>query len=164
MRILGVDPGSRVTGYGLIEAEKRKPQALSWGVLRPPQGNPLPKRLAFLYAELERLILTLSPEVLALEEVIPERFPRAALSLGQAQGVVLLLAARHGLPVYTYHPSVVKRILTGNGRAGKEEVAFMVQVELGLEGPLPRDASDALALALTHFYGEMRCWPRSVGA
>ncbi|QJA06088.1 crossover junction endodeoxyribonuclease RuvC [Thermosulfurimonas marina] len=163
MRILGIDPGCRATGYGLIEAQSRSPRALAWGVIRPRAGDPLPERLAFLFQKLEDLILTLAPQVLALEEVIPERFPRAALSLGQAQGVVLVLAARHGLPVRTYHPSAVKLALTGNGRARKEEVAFMVRATLGLAESLPRDASDALALALTHLYGETRCWPRSAG-
>ncbi len=151
MRILGLDPGSRVTGYGLVKAET-KPQALAWGVISLPTRAPLAERLARLYQELCSLLEKLRPEVIALEEVIPERYPRAILSLGQAQGVVLLLAGQRGLPFFLYHPGEIKKALTGNGRAAKTQITYMVSQLLALEPGLPPDAADALAVALTHFY------------
>ncbi len=160
MRVLGVDPGSRVTGYGLVETG-HPPRLLRWGVIRLGPRTPLPGRLRELYRRLRELLEELRPEVLVLEEVIPERFPRAALALGQAQGVVLLLSAEAGLPLFTYHPSTIKQTLTGNGRASKEQVAYMVRATLGLNGRTPPDATDALAVALTHIFRERTCFPRS---
>ncbi|OAQ21594.1 crossover junction endodeoxyribonuclease RuvC [Thermosulfurimonas dismutans] len=151
MRILGLDPGSRVTGYGLIEGQN-PPRALAWGVIKLGNRNGLPERLYRLYQELGKILREFQPEVIALEEVIPERYPRAALSLGQSQGIILLLVGQTGLPLFTYHPLEVKTELTGNGRAGKEQVSYMVKQTLEIEEPLETDAADALALALTHFY------------
>ncbi len=159
MRILGIDPGSRVTGYAVVE-EEGNPRVLSWGTLSLKRQDPLPERLRTLYQELLHLWEEFRPGVLVLEEVIPERFPRAALALGQAQGVVLLLAAQKGLSWYLYHPSTVKQTLTGNGRASKEQVAYMVKNMLNLEEDPPLDATDALALALTHLLRIRSCFPR----
>ncbi len=162
MKVLGVDPGSRVTGYGLVEVA-RPPRLLRWGVIRLGTRIPLPQRLRQLYDRLKGLLKELRPEVMVLEEVIPERFPRSALALGQAQGIVLLLSAEAELPLFTYHPSTIKLALTGNGRASKEQVAYMVRATLGLNGDTPPDATDALAVALTHIFREQACFPRSEG-
>jgi len=145
MRILGIDPGSQATGYGVLE-DKR---ALAWGVIRPG-SRPLSLRLLEIYRGIQELIAQFSPEVMALEEVIPESFPRAALKLGQAQGVAILAAATHEIPVFFYHPLEVKKALTGYGNASKEQLNFVIRNLLGLEETLPLDASDALSVALYH--------------
>ena len=157
MRVLGVDPGSRITGYGLIEG-RRSPRPLAWGTIRLGQRRRLSARLYRLYQELKKILERFQPEAIALEKVIPERYPRAALSLGQSQGIILLVAEEADLPLFTYHPLEVKTELTGNGRAGKEEVSYMVKQTLGIEEPLENDAADALALALTHFYRTHRAF------
>ncbi|MBX6422512.1 crossover junction endodeoxyribonuclease RuvC [Thermosulfurimonas sp. F29] len=162
VRVLGVDPGSRITGYGVVESGP-PPRAIAWGELRLPEREGLPRRLHTLYQGLSALLDRFAPEALALEEVIPERFPRAALTLGQAQGVVLLLAARADLPVFTYHPAVIKQALTGNGRAPKHQVAYMVRALLALNGETSPDAADALAVALTHILREEGCFQKFVG-
>ncbi|NPB09200.1 MAG: crossover junction endodeoxyribonuclease RuvC [Thermodesulfobacteria bacterium] len=145
MRVLGVDPGSRATGYGVIEND----QVLSYGVIRPRERT-LEKRLLEIYLELLELIRAFSPKVMALEEVLPESFPHAAVKLGQAQGAALLAAAQSGLPVFLYHPLEVKKALTGYGNASKEQLNFMVRNLLAISGDLPLDASDAISVALYH--------------
>jgi len=145
MRVLGVDPGSRATGYGIIEGQ----EVLSWGVIRPEKG-PLPQRLLSIFRTLQEIIVTFAPQEVALEEVLPEAYPHAALKLGQAQGAAILAAAQAGLPVFLYHPLEVKKALTGYGNASKEQTSYMVRQMLGLKEPLPLDASDALSVALFH--------------
>ncbi len=145
MRVLGVDPGSRATGYGILEGK----EVLSWGVIRPGKG-PLPARLLSIYRTLQEIIVQFAPSQVAIEEVLPEAFPHAALKLGQAQGVVILAAAQTGLPVFLYHPLEVKKALTGYGNASKEQINYMVKQTLGLREELPLDASDALSVALFH--------------
>ena len=145
MRVLGIDPGSQVTGYGVLEGEK----ALSWGIIRPKKG-PLAQRLLDIYQGLTEVISRFSPQVVALEEVIPESYPRSALKLGQAQGIAILAAAQRGLPVYFYHPLEIKKALTGYGNATKEQLNYIVRGLLSLPEDIPLDASDALSVAFYH--------------
>ncbi len=145
MRVLGIDPGSKATGYGVIEGHR----ALAFGVIRP-RDKDLATRLLRIYQGLSELIKRYSPEVIALEEVLPESFPHAALKLGQAQGVALLVAAQNELPVFLYHPLEIKKAFTGYGNASKDQLCFVIKKIFQLEEDLPRDASDALSVALYH--------------
>ncbi len=148
MRVLGIDPGSRVTGFGVIEGGPGL-EVISWGVIRLG-GGPLPERLWKIFSRVTDLLMEFRPQAVVLEEVIPETFPRAALRLGQAQGAAILAAAQNGLPVYLYHPLEVKQALTGYGNASKEQTAYMVKYLLGIKERLPLDASDALSVAIYH--------------
>ncbi|OAG28262.1 crossover junction endodeoxyribonuclease RuvC [Thermodesulfatator autotrophicus] len=146
MRVLGIDPGSRVTGFGLVE---KGDIPLAWGIIRLKEKD-LARRLWRIYDEIMSIIKEFEPEVIAFEEVIPETYPRAALKLGQAQGAALLAAAQARVPVFFYHPLEIKKAITGYGNASKEQLRYMVKNILGLEEDIPVDASDALSVALYH--------------
>lgn len=152
MVILGIDPGTAIMGYSLLE-RGNKIGVLSYGVLRTPAGKAPHLRLAELYADLEDLIKTFSPDCLAIESLFFNKNVKTALSVGEARGIVLLVAARHGLEVHEYTPLQVKLAVTGQGRAAKEQVGYMVTKLLSLrEIPKPDDACDALAVGLCHCY------------
>ncbi|WP_022853051.1 crossover junction endodeoxyribonuclease RuvC [Thermodesulfatator atlanticus] len=146
MRILGIDPGSQVTGYGVIESREIP---VAWGVIRLKEKT-LAERLLRIHREILTLIEKFDPAAVAFEEVIPETFPRAALKLGQAQGAAIIAAASTGKSIFFYHPLEVKKALTGYGNASKEQLRYMVKTLLGLKEDLPTDASDALAVAIFH--------------
>ncbi|MGI9952668.1 crossover junction endodeoxyribonuclease RuvC [Moorellaceae bacterium AZ2] len=151
MRILGIDPGTAVTGYGLIETGKQGMRLHDYGCLRTPASDPLPVRLASLYEQLVALIREMEPSYMATEELFFNKNTRTALAVGQARGVVLLAAAHARLPVVEYTPLQVKQAVTGYGRASKQQVQRMVQAILKLpQVPAPDDAADALAVALCH--------------
>lgn len=149
MRVLGIDPGSRATGYGLLELAGGRPRALEWGVLRPAGGD-LADRLLDLHRALGERVRLWRPALLACESVFVHRSAASALVLGHARGVVLctVLAADPPPVLHEYAPALVRKMLTGDGSADKERVRKMVVLELGLETLPPLDASDALALAL----------------
>jgi crossover junction endodeoxyribonuclease RuvC len=150
MIILGVDPGTHATGYGVIDAAD-SPSVLAAGVVRPPAGSSLPERLLAIHRELTAVIARYGPQACAVESVFNARNARSSLVLGHARGVVLLTSALAGLTVGEYAPREVKKAVTGNGAAGKEQVRFMVRRWLRMSGPPPPlDASDALAVALCH--------------
>lgn len=147
MRILGLDPGSRLTGVGIIEGERFvHAETLRLG------GGPMPDRLARIYSELERLIEEYQPQAAAVETVFMSRNPQAAIKLGQARGAAICAVARAGLEVHEYAPREVKQALVGRGGAAKEQVAHMVRALLALKVPLGEDAHDALAVALCHHH------------
>lgn len=153
MRILGVDPGTVRMGYGVIEGDP--PILVECGVLQAPRRAPLQERLLALYQGLEAVLLRLSPQEMAVEAPFPfkEMDPRSALAVGQAQGVAMLLAAQHHLPLRCFSPAQVKQRVAGYGAGEKEQVGRMVGWLLGLDSPpQPHDASDALAVALCHLY------------
>ncbi|MEE9161580.1 MAG: crossover junction endodeoxyribonuclease RuvC [Candidatus Neomarinimicrobiota bacterium] len=151
MRILGIDPGIRRTGYGLIEVPGTEPSLLDYGTITPPPDGEMGRRLAVLYDDLSRLIEQHQPDELAIEATFYSNNVRSALTLGQAKGVALLSAAHHHLPTAEYAPRKVKLAATGNGRATKEQVQYMVQAILHMDHlPRPMDASDALAVAICH--------------
>jgi crossover junction endodeoxyribonuclease RuvC len=151
MRILGLDPGIRCTGYGIIAVQAREPTLVDYGIITPPSNAPMGQRLSVLYDDLVQLIKLSKPDELAIEATFYGVNVKSALTLGQARGVALLCAAHHGLPISEYAPRKVKLAATGNGRAGKEQVQFMVQRILNMDHlPEPMDASDALAVALCH--------------
>ncbi len=153
MRILGVDPGSEVTGYGVIDAnlDGTHLQVVDFGEVRGDvRRRPLPERLATLHDGLARVVDAARPSTVVVEGVFYAKNARAALTIGHARGVVLLTAAERHLPVVEYAPPEVKRALCGTGAARKLQVQFMVQRLLSLPDAPPLEASDALALAITH--------------
>ena len=149
--VLGIDPGVSRCGYGAVTAEGSALTAVACGVIRTPPSDPLPDRLAALQIELENLVAELQPAAVAVERVFFQTNVRTAMSVGQASGLALALAARAGIPVCQYTPNEVKQAVAGYGAAGKEQVQMMVTRLLGLaEVPKPPDAADALALAICH--------------
>ncbi|MFB0516042.1 MAG: crossover junction endodeoxyribonuclease RuvC [Candidatus Neomarinimicrobiota bacterium] len=151
MRILGLDPGIRCTGYGIIAVHSREPTLVDYGTITPPSDTTMGERLSVLYDDLAQLIGTAEPDELAIEATFYGINVKSALTLGQARGVAILCAAHHQVPTAEYAPRKVKLATTGNGRATKEQVQFMVQRILHLDHlPQPMDASDALAVALCH--------------
>jgi crossover junction endodeoxyribonuclease RuvC len=159
--ILGIDPGSRHTGYGAIVLAKGHCQLLDQGVVAPAARLPLELKLREIHACLLALLQRLRPDVLAVEDIFHAANARSALVLGHVRGVVLLAGAEAGLPVCAYAPATVKLEVTGSGRADKSQVAYMVSRHLALaERGTPGDAADALAVAICHAH---RCAKGSAG-
>jgi len=152
MRVLGVDPGSRATGYGVIEIEGATPRARACGVIRPREES-LALRLVCIQDELADLIREWRPEVAALESVFAAQNIRSALLLGHARGAALAACGRAGLEVAEYAPTAVKAGVVGYGRASKQQVQQMVISLLSLQGVPALDATDALAVGLCHANG-----------
>jgi crossover junction endodeoxyribonuclease RuvC len=151
VRVLGIDPGSRFLGFGVVEARAHLVSHLGSGVLRLDGDAPLGDRLQQIFVELGAVLRSYRPGAVAVEGVFTHKNPRSALILGHARGVALLLAAQAGLPVYEYAPARVKRSVGAGGNDSKDSVARMVTVLLKLQAPLARaDAYDALAVALCH--------------
>ena len=150
MIILGVDPGLRTTGYGVIYAEKGKTRLIEAGIVRPKATLSMEQRLRELFVGLRDVIIATSPQLMVLEEIwIGERDPSTALIMGHARGVLCLAAAMHNLPVEHLAHTTVKRALTGSGASSKTQVKQMVMHMLALKvTPQPDDVSDALAVAL----------------
>jgi crossover junction endodeoxyribonuclease RuvC len=150
--VLGVDPGTAATGYGVVERVEGGPYRLiECGVVRPPATAALPGKLDAIFAEIEALLTRHRPDVLAVETVFVANNPRSALILGHARGVVLLAGARCGVRVAEYAPRDVKAAVVGAGSATKEQIALMVTKLLRLKtAPKPADAADGVAIALTH--------------
>ncbi len=149
-RILGLDPGSRFCGYGVVDETAGELRYVECGVLTAPEGRPMEYRLGEIARGLRDVILELAPACVAVEDVFVHQNPRSALALAQARGMVLAVVGLQGLEVASYQPSIVKKAVSGTGRADKTQVARMVQALVGLRS-LPRaDATDALAVAITH--------------
>lgn len=149
-RILGVDPGSLITGFGVIESRLNNNRFLDCGAIRTPADQPLESRLLEIFRGLGRVIATWQPTEVAVEQVFMARNPDSALKLGQARGVAILAAAQAGLPVSQYAARAVKQAVVGSGGADKTQVQHMVRILLNLQGTLQADAADALAVALCH--------------
>ncbi|MHC4788828.1 MAG: crossover junction endodeoxyribonuclease RuvC [Planctomycetota bacterium] len=152
MRIMGIDPGTRVCGYGIIEADGAEARALDYGVVRSSDAA-LAARLKVIYEGLLTVIQRLEPDVAAIEGVFAGKNVRSALKIGEGRGAALLAAATAGVEVAEYAPAQVKKAVLGSGRGHKSQVQQMVKVILGLpELPAPDDAADALALAICHLH------------
>ncbi len=152
MRILGVDPGTQVCGYGVIETRGADARALDYGVAKA-RGSSVPARLKVVYEGLQEVIERNQPDVVAVEGAFFQKNVRSAIKIGEARGVALLAAASHGIEVVEYAPAEVKKAVTGNGNASKPQVQQMVKIILRMaELPTPEDASDALAIAVCHFH------------
>jgi crossover junction endodeoxyribonuclease RuvC len=150
MRILGIDPGSTATGFGVVEQTGTALVHVAHGTVRPPRNAPLAARLLHLHRAVLEVIAAHRPDVAAVEEVFVAASPRAALVLGQARGAVLAALAAGQLGVSEYAAARIKQAVTGNGRAGKPQVQKMVCRLLALDQTPPSDASDALAAAICH--------------
>lgn len=150
MILLGIDPGSRVTGYGVIDVTA-KPRYIASGCIRI-EGDDLAQKLARVYAGIGELIGLYRPVEFAIERVFMAKNADSALKLGQARGSAIVCAANHGIPVHEYAARQVKQAITGNGGAEKAQIQHMVTALLSLDAPPPADAADALAIALTHGY------------
>jgi crossover junction endodeoxyribonuclease RuvC len=150
MRILGIDPGSRVCGYGVIDCDGASLRYVECGVLTAPEHRPMEHRLGEIATALREVITELRPQLVAMEDVFTHQNPRSALALAQARGMALAVIGLAELSVASYAPALVKKAVAGNGRADKAQIARMVQMLIGLRS-LPRaDATDALAVAITH--------------
>jgi crossover junction endodeoxyribonuclease RuvC len=154
MLVLGIDPGTAITGYGLVrQNEDGNLQVVDFGVILTGTDETMPDRLASLYAQLRDLILLHPPDSSAVEKLFFQKNVRTALSVGQGRGVVLLALAQAGVPVGEYTPNEVKQAVTGYGSADKAQVQEMVRLLLNLESrPKPDDAADALAVAICHLH------------
>lgn len=151
--VLGVDPGTAITGYGLVWAEGDSLKLVDYGAITTSSDKPLPQRLQEIYRQLTALIQERQPSSAAVEKLFFSRNVRTAFSVGQARGVALLAMANAGLPVHEYTPLEVKQAVVGYGRATKEQVQEMVKVLLGLDSmPQPDDAADAIAVAICHIH------------
>ncbi|MCL2029056.1 MAG: crossover junction endodeoxyribonuclease RuvC [Deltaproteobacteria bacterium] len=149
--VLGLDPGSRHTGYGLIRTGGAGKAALvTCGRLSPPPAWPLPRRLFHLHEGLTKIMAGCPPAAVAVESLFTGRNIRSAVVLAQARGVLLLAAAQAGAEIFEYTPREIKNAVTGYGQAGKDQVGFMVAELLDYREPLSPDAADALAAALCH--------------
>ncbi|HEY5934286.1 MAG TPA: crossover junction endodeoxyribonuclease RuvC [Kofleriaceae bacterium] len=150
MRILGLDPGSRFCGYGVIDETAGQLRYVECGVLTSPEARPMEYRLGEIARALTEVIAELKPTIAAVEDVFSHHNPRTALALAQARGMALAVIGLAGISVTSYPPASVKKAISGSGRADKDQIARMVQALIGLRS-LPRaDATDALAVAITH--------------
>ncbi|HUW51033.1 MAG TPA: crossover junction endodeoxyribonuclease RuvC [Sulfuricella sp.] len=152
IRILGIDPGLRVTGFGLIEKTGQQLAYVASGCIRTPSGE-LPQRLKVIVEGLAEVIATYSPEQVAVEKVFVNVNPQSTLLLGQARGAAICAAILRDLPVAEYTALQVKQAVVGHGKAAKEQVQEMVKRLLHLEGDPQADAADALACAICHAHG-----------
>lgn len=151
MRILGIDPGTGILGFGVIDTARGKPQLIDAGVIRTPVKQADSLRLHTIFDELSQIIAATNPQIMSVEKLFFARNVTTAMSVAQARGVVLLCGQRAGLDLFEYTPMQIKQSITGYGRADKKQMQEMVRVLLGLqEVPKPDDAADALAAALTH--------------
>jgi crossover junction endodeoxyribonuclease RuvC len=150
MRLIGIDPGLRHTGWGLIDVDGVRLRFLACGTVDSDDGAPLPARLVMLYDGLATVLRDARPASAAVEETVVNRNAGSSLKLGQARGVVLLAAAHAGVPVEEYGAKRIKRAVTGTGAADKQQVAAMVRILLGHAAVGGADATDALAAAICH--------------
>ena len=149
--ILGIDPGTCVTGYGVVLHSHTKQIALGYGCIKPPKKSSPPEKYRVIFESIETLIETHRPDVLSVETQFVYKNVQSAMKLGMARGMALLAAARKNIPIYEYAPKKAKIAITGYGSASKTQMQKMIQLLLNLpEFPQPEDAADALALALCH--------------
>ena len=149
--VLGIDPGTVRTGYGLVEETDRGPRVVDYGAIQVPRGLSTGEKLEVIFLELNRVIEESGPTAVAVEEIFFAHNVRSTLLLGQARGVALLAAAQAGLPVYEYAPLQVKQAVVGYGRASKRQLQEVLKLLLELpQVPEPEDAADALAVAVCH--------------
>lgn len=150
IRIMGIDPGSRTTGYGIIDRVGSNLGFVACGTIRTDSGEEINKRLVKIYDGLLGVIERYTPQVAAVEEVFLSQNPNSALKLGHARGVAVLAAMKSGLPVHDYSPRAVKQAVAGYGQADKQQVQHMIRALLELSSSPSNDAADALAVAICH--------------
>ena len=154
MKVIGIDPGLAMTGFGVVETLSRGGRACEWGTIRTEAHSPLPLRLKTIYDELRRLLEEWKPSLLVMEDVfVLKQFPKAAIQLGEVRGVIHLAAQENETAVLEVKPTEVKSALTGSGRADKDQIKKTIQRILRIEDPIRSShAADALALALTGLF------------
>jgi len=153
MLVLGIDPGTAITGWGIVQRDGDSLALLDYGTVTTAQAAPQPERLQVIYHELGQIIARHGPDAVAVEKLFFSKNVRTALAVGQARGVALLAIADAGLPLHEYTPLEVKQSVSGYGRASKEQVQKLVQILLGLDFiPEPDDAADAIAVAICHLH------------
>ncbi len=151
MRVLGIDPGTVIMGYGVIESRDDEVTLIDCGALTSPPRSPIGERLSYFYNKLIEIISRYQPEVVAVEQPFVAKNVRSALAVGRAQAVAILAAANKGIPSYEYTPTQVKQMVANYGASSKEQMQEMVRLQLGLpQIPEPSDAADALAVAICH--------------
>ncbi len=150
MLVLGIDPGSTVTGYGVVTSSRGRYHFVDAGVIKTNAKTPMGERLLAIHDGLVEVMQRHQPEQIAIEQIFSHRSSESALRLGQARGVALLASARCGHEATPYNPMVIKQTVGAHGKADKDAVARMVRVLLGVDLDLPADATDALAIAITH--------------
>jgi crossover junction endodeoxyribonuclease RuvC len=156
-RILGIDPGLHITGYGVLEAGPMLPVVCEAGVIRPGTAKTdMASRVLAIYDGVIEVIEQFAPEAVAVEQLYAHyKHPRTAILMGHARGVIFLAAAQHHIPVVSYNATRIKKTISGSGRASKEQMQRTIQRELGLSKvPDPPDVADALAVALCHYYSQ----------
>ena len=150
MRVLGVDPGSRITGYGLLEEQNREISFIEAGLVKPPEKMPFSQKIHRIFQGLVEILERSAPDAVAVEDLFYAKNARSSLKLGHARGAALIAAGQHNIPVFEYTPLEIKKSVVGYGRADKEQVRSMVSMMLQLKKQVPLDASDALAAAICH--------------
>lgn len=149
-RILGIDPGLCKTGWGILDKNGHKTTWVAHGIFQTKSTELLPERLYFLHTKIKETIELHQPNVLCIEEIFMNNNPSSTLKLGMARGAILMLAPLFNLPFFEYRPNYIKKSLTGNGHANKEQMMKMVQLLLSPKTHLTEDAADALAIAFCH--------------
>ncbi len=149
-RIIGIDPGSRLTGYGVIDADRGRLHFVACGVVKTTTKYPFSFRLNEIFEGINEVVQIHGPVVAAIEEVFLATNPRSALKLGHARGAAVVAVMQNGLPAFDYSARAVKQGVVGYGQADKKQIQHMVQVLLGLSGSPSSDAADALAVAICH--------------
>jgi crossover junction endodeoxyribonuclease RuvC len=153
VRVIGIDPGTAITGWGVVEGDGNDLEAIAYGVVTTPAGTPLPQRLQVIYRELSELVAYWQPESSAIEELFFSKNAKTALAVGHGRGAAMLALANANLPITEYKPLEVKQAITGHGGADKKQMQQMVKLLLSLdELPRPDDAADALAVAICHLH------------
>lgn len=151
MVILGIDPGTATTGYGIVKSEQGKIQMVDYGCILTKSSQDLEDRLVIIFDELTEVIKKFKPNMVAVEELFFASNAKTAISVGHARGVILLACAKAGVPAYEYTPLQVKQAVCGYGRGDKQQIQKMVKALLGLDKiPKPDDAADGLAIAICH--------------
>lgn len=151
MKILGIDPGYAIVGYGVIEYNANRFKTIDYGAILTDKDTPFPSRLKHIYEKTMQLINIHKPEYLSIEELFFNTNVKTAIAVGHARGILLLAAEQSGIPIYEYTPLQIKQAVTGYGRADKHQVQQMMKTLLGLPAvPKPDDTADALAVAICH--------------
>lgn len=150
MIILGIDPGTRITGYGVVEKREGPLRVVAYGEIKVGKGETLSGCLKTIYARLLDIIETYVPDVISLEDIFYGKNVKSLIKQGHARGVIVLVGAHNDIPVYEYTPLEVKKAVVGYGRAEKSQVQYMIRAMFGLPEVPPPDAADALAIAVCH--------------
>ncbi|MBW1972825.1 MAG: crossover junction endodeoxyribonuclease RuvC [Deltaproteobacteria bacterium] len=162
MRVIGIDPGSNITGYGILEEKEDSIRYVDSGIIEVPNNLSFPKKLRYIYSNISRLIMELSPDELAIETIFLDKNVATVIKLGHIRGVLILSATNAGLEIFEYSPLQIKISVVGYGQATKDQVKVMVKRLLSLKKPLQNDESDALAVAICHIHSnKLMKWAKS---